>query len=447
MRRLRFPHPLVLLVIFALLAAVASYVVPAGEYQRRDDLVTGRAVVVGGTYHRVEPQPVAPFDAVVAIPRGAVDAASVIFLVFLVGGAFAVVEKTGALTFGVNWLVHRLQDREAVVIPIACLAFGAGGALMQMSEELLAFVPVMLLLTRRLGYNAVVGVAISMGAATVAAAFSPIDPFMVGIAQKVSGVPLLSGSAFRLVFLGLAMLFWIVATMRYAHRIKITPEAVEITAGQHLDWRHALILATVVATFVVFVIGVMRFGWDFDHLSALFFLMGVTAGLLGGLRLNGTAEAFVEGFRSMAFAALIIGFARAIYIVLEQGRIVDTMVHALFLPIADVPPTLSALGMMIAHALIHLPVPSSSGHAVLTLPVLVPVSDLIGLARQVTVLAYQYGIGVVDLIIPTNGALMAMLAAMGVPYGEWLRFLSWRLVALFGLGMIAVVIAVAIGLR
>ena len=215
----------------------------------------------------------------------------------------------------------------------------------------------------------------------------------------------------------------------------------------HLDVRHAFILATVVATFVMFVIGVMRFGWDFDHLSALFFIMGVVAGLLGGLRLNGTADAFVEGFRSMAFAALVIGFARAIYIVLAQGRIIDTLVYALFLPIADLPPTLSALGMMVAHALIHLPVPSSSGQAVLTMPVLVPVSDLIGLARQVTVLAYQYGIGTVDLIIPTNGALMAMLAAMGVPFGEWLRFVSWRLAALFLLGMIAVVVAIAVGVR
>ena len=447
MRRLPFPHPLVLLVIFGLLAAAASYIVPAGEYERRDDPVTGRRVVVGGTYHPVAAQPVRPFDAVVAIPRGAVDAASVIFLVFLVGGAFAVVERTGALTFAVNWLVHRLQNREAVVIPIACIAFGAGGALMQMSEELLAFVPVMLLLTRRLGYNALVGVAISMGAATVAAAFSPIDPFMVGIAQKVSGVALLSGSAFRLVFLALAMLFWIFTTMHYARRIKTTSQAAEIAMGEHLDVRHALILATVIATFVMFVIGVMRFGWDFDQLSALFFIMGVATGLLGGLRLNGTADAFVEGFRNMAFAALIIGFARAIYIVLEQGRIVDTIVHALFLPISDLPPTLSALGMMFAHAIIHLPVPSSSGQAVLTLPVLVPVSDLIGLSRQVTVLAYQYGIGVVDLIIPTNGALMAMLAAMGVPYGEWLKFFAWRGVALFGLGMIAVVIAIAIALQ
>lgn len=454
----RFPHPFVLLVSFALLAAVASYIVPAGAYDRRDDPVTGRQVVVGGTYHRVEAQPVKPFDVFVAIPRGAVDAASVIFLVFLVGGAFAVVEKTGALNWGVNWLVHRLERREAIVIPLASLAFGAGGALMQMSEELLAFVPVMLLLTRRLGYNAVVGVAISMGAATVAAAFSPIDPFMVGIAQKVAGLPLLSGSAFRLVLLAIAMLFWIVATMHYARHggalnSKLLADSDTQTAretaleGGRLDVRHALILATVVATFVMFVVGVMRFGWDFDHLSALFFIMGVIAGLLGGLRLNGTAEAFVEGFRNMAYAALLIGFARAIYLVLEQGRIVDTLVYAMFQPIADLPPTLSALGMMIAHAIIHLPVPSSSGQAVLTLPVLVPVSDLIGLARQVTVLAYQYGIGVVDLVIPTNGALMAMLAAMGVPYGEWLRFLSWRIAVLFGLGMVAVIVAVAIGVQ
>ncbi len=447
MRRLSFPHPLVLLVIFALLAAAASYVVPAGEYQRRDDPVTGREVVVSGTYHAVEPAPVSPFEAVVAIPKGAADAASVIFLVFLVGGAFAVVEKTGALTFAVNWLVQRLQNREIVVVPVASIAFGAGGALMQMSEELIAFVPVLLLLTRRLGYNPLVGVAISMGAATIAACFSPIDPFMVGIAQKVAGVPLLSGSAYRMIFLAIAMTYWIIATMRYAGRTRITPEAYELDLHDKLDPRMAVILALVLATFVMFVVGVMRFGWGFDELSGLFFVMGVTAGLVGRLRLNGTADAFVEGFRSMAFAVLLIGFARAIYLVLEQGHIVDTIVHALFLPIADLPPALSAIGMMIAHGLIHLPVPSSSGHAVLTMPILIPVSDLIGLSRQVAILAYQYGIGLVDLIIPTNGALMAMLAAMGVPYGEWLKFFGGRFLPLFVLSTAAIIIAVAIGLQ
>jgi uncharacterized ion transporter superfamily protein YfcC len=446
MRRPRFPHPLVLLVIFAFIAALASYLVPAGEYERRDDPVTGRKVVVSGTYHAVEAQPVSPFDAVVAIPRGAADAASVIFLVFLVGGAFAVVEKTGALTWAVNWLVHRLQNREAIVIPIASLAFGAGGALMQMSEELLAFVPVMLLLTRRLGYNPLVGVAISMGAATIAAAFSPIDPFMVGIGQKVAGLPLLSGSAFRMVFLAIAMAFWIVSVMHYAKGHRIPRDVADVGTG-HLDTRMAVVLVIVLLTFTMFVVGVMRYEWGFDQLSAIFFVMGVLAGLIGGLRLNGTAEAFVEGFRNMAFAALLIGFARAIYLVLQDGRIVDTLVHSMFLPIADLPPTFSAIGMMLGHAALHIPVPSSSGHAVLTIPILTPVSDLIGLSRQVTVLSYQYGIGVIDAAMPTNGALMAMLAAMGVPYVQWLRFFLWRFVALFALGIVAVVVAIAIGLQ
>lgn len=204
MRR-RFPHPLVLLVIFTFIAAIASWIIPAGEFQRRDDEVTGRSVVVAGTYHEVEPAPVNGFKALVAIPKGAADAASVIFFVFLIGGAFAVVEKTGALTAAVNWLVVKLENREALVIPIVSLAFAAAGALEHMSEELLAFVPVLLLLTRRLGYTPLVAVAMSLGAAAIGAAFSPIDPFMVGIAQKVAGLPLLSGGVFRLVFLAIAM--------------------------------------------------------------------------------------------------------------------------------------------------------------------------------------------------------------------------------------------------
>ena len=445
--RVRFPHPLVLLVGFALVAAIASWVLPAGQYQRRSDEATGREVVVGGTYQRVAAQPVGPFEAMVAIPRGAVEAASVIFFVFLVGGAFAVVEKTGTLTRAVNWLVHRLANREALVIPLACIAFGTAGALMQMAEELLAFVPVLLLLTRRLGYNPMTAVAMSMGASAVGAAFSPIDPFMAGIAQQVAGLPLLSGGGFRMIFLVLALAFWIIATMRYAERTRSAPELAGETDAETLDAARAGVLLLVLATFVLFVIGVLRLGWGFDELAALFFVMGVAAGLLGGLRLNGTAEAFVDGFRTMAFAALIIGFARAIYVILEQGRIIDTIVHGLFVPIEGLPPALSAIGMMAAQTLIHFPVPSTSGQAVLTLPVLIPLSDLIGLSRQVAVLAYQYGAGLCELITPTNGALMAMLAATGIPYGEWLRFFAPRYLVLALIGIVAMLIAIAVGLQ
>jgi uncharacterized ion transporter superfamily protein YfcC len=169
--------------------------------------------------------------------------------------------------------------------------------------------------------------------------------------------------------------------------------------------------------------------------------MGVVAGLLGGLRVSGTAEAFAEGLKSMAFAALLIGFARGIYVVLDEGKVVDTVVHGLFTPIADLPVAVSALAMMAAQTLIHIPVPSTSGQAVLTLPLLVPLSDLIGLSRQVTVLAYQYGAGLCELITPTNGALMAMLAASGVRFEEWLKFAG----VLFGVLLVLAALAIGVG--
>jgi uncharacterized ion transporter superfamily protein YfcC len=447
--RFRFPHPLILLVLCVLVAAVLTWLLPAGAYERREDPVAERQVVVAGTYRPVPPSPVGPFEALVAIPKGMSDAASVIFYVFLVGGAFAVVERTGALGQLVNWLAARLAGQGIWVIPIVGFAFGWGGILIQMQEELIAFVPVLLLLSRRLGFNALTAVAMSLGAAAVGAAFSPINPFQVGIAQKVAGLRLLSGWEFRSVILAAAWLIWIGGTMRFAGRSRVTPESPGPAASPRASagWRQAVVLGIVLVTFAAFVLGVTRYGWDFEQLAALFFLMGVAAGLVGGLGVGGTAEGYVEGFRSMAFAGLLIGFARGIYIVLDEGHIVDTVVHGLFTPIASLPTTLSALGMMAVQAMVHLPVPSTSGQAVLTMPLLVPLSDLIGLSRQVTVLAYQYGAGLCELVTPTNGALMAMLAASGVRYEEWLRFLLPVIGALAALAAAAIAVAVAVGLQ
>jgi uncharacterized ion transporter superfamily protein YfcC len=444
----RFPHPLALLVACILIAAALSWVVPAGEYQRVEDKATGRNVVVAGTYAPVEATPVGPFQALVAIARGMIEASSVIFYVFQVGGAFAVVERTGALTRLVNSLVTMLSGRDLLVIPVAGLAFATGGVLIQMQEELIAFVPVLLLLTSRLGFSPLTAVAMSVGASAVGASFSFINPFQVGIAQKVAEVELLSGWQFRVAFLIPALAIWIGATMLYARRTRgpVAGRGTVEEVGPVAGWRHGAILMTVLASFVVFVVGVMRYHWDFDQLSAVFFIMGVLAGLLGGLRVNGTADAFAEGLRSTALAALLIGFARGIYVVMEEGRIVDTIVHGLFTPIAELPVTVSAIAMMASHTLIHVPVPSTSGHAVLTLPLLVPLSDLIGLSRQVTVLAYQYGAGICELITPTNGALMAMLAATGVQFDQWIRFAAPALALLFALAVAAIGTAVAVGL-
>jgi uncharacterized ion transporter superfamily protein YfcC len=182
-------------------------------------------------------------------------------------------------------------------------------------------------------------------------------------------------------------------------------------------------------------------------MAAVFFVMGIAAGIIGKLGLDGTAEAFVEGFQSMAFAALLIGFARAIYVILSDGNVVDTLVSGLFAPLAHLPVTLSAFGMMAGQTLLHFPVPSVSGQAVLTLPILVPLADLLGLSRQVVVLAYQYGAGLCELLTPTNGALMAILGAAGVRYEAWLRFALPLYLGLAALGIAALAAGVAIGLR
>jgi uncharacterized ion transporter superfamily protein YfcC len=446
-RRAAFPHPLTLLTACILAAAVASYVLPAGQYDRRNDPITGRAVVVPGTYHHVERTPVGPFQALVAIPKGLAAAGSVVFLVFLIGGAFTVVDETGALRQAVTWLVRRLQRRETLVIPIVSLTFATGGALENMSEEIIALVPVLLLVTQRLGFDAVTAVAISIGAAGVGAAFSPINPFQVQIAQKLAGIPLLSGSAFRLCVLTLALAGWIWGTWRHAVRTRVIAAegpSDDTSSDTALEVRGSIVLLLVIATFAIFIYGIMQLGWDFDQMSALFFAMGVLAGLVGGLGAGGTAQAFVTGFTSMAYAAMLIGFARAIFVVLDEGRIIDTIVHALVAPLQSLPVVLSALGMLIVQAAVHGPVPSVSGQAVLTMPVLVPMSDLIGLSRQVVVLAFQYGAGLMELLTPTNGALMAVTAAAGVKYGDWLKFAVPLFAALLALSAAALVVAIAL---
>lgn len=462
MRKLRFPHPLTLLLGFILLAMALSWVLPAGEYARRDDPVTGRSIVVPGTYHAVPAQPVGFFQALVDIPKGMIDAADVIFLVFLVGAAFTVVDQTGVLRRAVDALVRALEGRTWIVIPVISLLTATGGALIHMQEEFIAMVPVLLVLTRRIGYDAVVAVAVSVGAAAVGAAFSPIDPFMVGIAQKLAQLPLGSATGYRMIFFPLALAIWIGGTLRYAARTRVEPGSAaagpaepgalelgeaELAAHGRLHARDAIVLLLVLATFAIYVYGILNLEWGFNEMSALFFAMGAIAGLIGGLGVGGTVDGYVRGFREMAFAGLLIGFARAIYVVLQDGRIIDTIVSGLVTPVAALPVTASALAMMVVQALIHVPVPSVSGQAVLTMPVLIPASDLLGLSRQVTVLAYQYGAGITELLAPTNGALMAVLIAAGVRFDRWLKFAIPLLALLFLLGAIAVVVGIAIGLR
>ncbi len=445
---MKLPHPLTLLVGCVVIAAALSHVLPAGRFERRDDPATQRKVVVAETYHRVAPHPLGPFETVVAIPDGLIDAAGVIVFIFLVGGAFAVVEKTGALHDGIDWLVRRLGKQGMVAIPIVCVAFAAGGAFENMQEEIIALVPALLMLTQRLGLDAMTAAEMSVGAAAVGSAFSPVNPFQVLIAQKVAGIPQLSGGTYRIVVLAIALLLWILGTMRHARHTRVAMEDVTLRPTSHeFGTRGKSVLAVVLASFAIFVYGVAQLHWDFNQEAALFFAMGCVVGLIGGLGLSGTSDAFVDGFRSMAYAALLVGFARAISVAMEQGLVIDTVVNGLAASLAGLPVALAALGMMLAQAAIHVPVPSVSGQAVLTMPVFAPLADLLHMSRQVSVLAYQYGAGMCELLTPTNGGLLAVLAAAGIRYDQWIRA-AWRMILVVVLtGAAAVVLAVALHLR
>ena len=446
--KLRVPHPLALLTACVLLAALASYILPAGQFERVDDPVTGRTLVVPGTYETVDPDPVNLFEAIVALPVGMADAASVIFLVFLIGGSFTVVDETGALRRAVPSLIRSLRGRDLLVVPVVSVFFAMGGVVQNMQEEIIPLIPVLMILVARMGFTPLVAVAMSAGAAFVGSAFSPINPFQVQIAQQAAQVEPLSGGGFRVVFLVLALVLWIGATMRYASATRGAAQGTTDTDfGDTLTARDRVVLSMVGGTFVIMVVGLREWGWDFDQMSAAFFIMGVLVGLVSRMGVGGTAEAYARGFREMAYAALLIGFARAISTVLEQGLIIDTIVNGMFAPLENLPKLASALGMIVGQALIHVPVPSVSGQAVLTMPVLVPLADLLGLSRQVIVLAYQYGAGLCDLVTPTNGALMAILGVAGVRYEHWLKFTLPLYAALVALGGVSIAIAIAINLQ
>jgi uncharacterized ion transporter superfamily protein YfcC len=440
-------HPLALLAACVLIAAALTYVVPAGEFERRDDPRINRKVVVAGSYHHVPQTPVSPFQAVVAVPKGIVDAAGVLALVFMAGAALSVVDKTGAMRAGVGWMAIWLRRRETLVIPIACAIFAIGGAAQGMWEELVALTPVLILLARGVGFDGLTAVSMGLGAAGIGSTFSPMNPFGVGIAQRFAELPLLSGWEFRVAVLVPAVAMWAWATIRHARRTRTAADTSGALPVDAFTRRHALVLVATVTGFAAFVFGVIRLEWGFEEMAAVFLLMGLVAGLIGGLSIAGTFEALSEGFATMTFAAILIGVARGVFVVLDEGKIVDTIINALVAPLAQLPLTLYAMGISVVQTILAVPVPSSSGRVSLTMPILVPLSDLLGLSRQVTVTATQFGPGVLNQFLPTDGTLMAVLAIAGVRFEQWLKFCLPICAILFVYALAAVALAATLNLQ
>ena len=418
---MKLPHPLLLLLAGVGVAAILTWTLPAGEYDRRDDPATGRRVVVAGTYHRVAPAPVGPFAAVVAIPRGFVEAADVIAVVLFVGAAWIVIDRIGTLGRLIAALVARFRGRGLIAIPVISLFFATMGALENMQEEIIPLVPALLVLGRGLGVDAVTVVAMSTGAAAIGSAFGPTNPFQAGIAMKLAQLPPMSGGSLRWTMFAVAFILWVGSTMWWAAQRRTAPSS-EFEMQSSATGKDFLILLIAISPIAAYVYGSVALGWGFNELSAGFLIAGSLAGLLGGLGVAGTTTAYLEGMQVLVPAALLIGVARSLSLVLTDGHVTDTILNGLATPLSRAPAATAALLMIPFHAIIHVAVPSVSGQAVLTMPILVPLSDLLGISRQVTVLAYQTGAGLTELLTPTNGGLMAVLLAAGVPFPRWIRF-------------------------
>jgi uncharacterized ion transporter superfamily protein YfcC len=419
--RVRLPHPFVLLLGGIALAVVLTWILPAGTYQRRLDSA-GHERVVAGTYARVPAVPVGLIGAITAAPRGIVAGADVVLTVLFVGGAIALVDRTGALARLVAALVRRLRQ-PYVVVALVCCGFAIMGALENIYEEIVAMVPVLVVLSRGLGFGPLTALGMSLGAAVVGSAFGPTNPFQTGLALRFADLPGMSQPALRFALFPSAVVLWIgwtfvAASADRSRQATATPSG-EVAQATRRD---LALLALVLLPFVPYAVGVVRWGWGFDELSGLFLLAGFAIGLVSGRSLWASATGFLQAMEALLAPALYVGTARGISVVLTEGKVLDTIVYSLAAPLARVPGLLAAWLMVPVHAVLHVPVPSVSGQAALTIPIMAPLADLMGVSRDAAVIAYQTGAGLMDLITPTNGALLAMLVAADISYARWLRF-------------------------
>ena len=451
------PHTYVILLAVVLIMAVCTYVIPAGQYERVEDPNTGRMVVNPDNFQLVEQNPTKFFDLFKAIPEGMNDAADVIFFIFCTGGAFEIMLATGAIDRGIGALAKKSAGKEKLLIPVCILIFSLGGATFGMSEESIVFVPIGIALARAIGYDALVGM--SMIALGCAVGFNSawMNPFTVGVAQGIAELPTFSGIEMRL---AIHVVFFIATSayiMRYAAKVKKDPsksivadlEAKAKEEGNQLDLdnlqamsgRDKLVLLIFVAGMILLMYGVFTYGWYFTEISALFVGMGIACGFAGGKGPSEIAGDFVRGAKGIAFGALVVGVARAILVIMENGVIIDSIVHGLAGVISIFPRSICAVGMFLVQAVINFFIPSGSGQAAATMPIMVPLADVLGLTRQTAVMCFQFGDGFTNSIIPTSSTLMANLGTAGITYDKWVKYITPLMLIWFALGICFVVLA------
>ncbi|RUR33813.1 YfcC family protein [Vreelandella nanhaiensis] len=448
----RVPDIYVVLFIFIAIAAIATHFVPAGQFERVPG-PAGRITIDPTSFQFVDATPAGFTDFMLAIPNGLISAGEVVFFTFMIGGMFMVLRRTGIIEIGVDKLTRRFANQSLLMVPVLMTVFALIATVIGTQELALVYVPVILPLMIALRFDSVTAAAVALCATTAGFATGLLNPINTGLAQQLSGLPLYSGLGLRalafIAILGAAIFF----VMRYAHKVHQNPalslmqndeaEADKRSSYQHSVSESALMANTrqkfaAAATFIFFAVlvyGVLRQGWFMLEMAGLFIIMGVVVGLIAGLTTDDICEGFNKGFRDVLVGAMIAGVARGVAVILEQGQIMDTLVYGLGNLVGELPTILSAIGMYFAQLLFNFVIPSGSGQALVTMPIMAPLSDIIGVTRQTAVLAFQLGDGMGNILYPTSGYFMATLALAGVSWQKWVKFFFplfcvWVLIAL-----------------
>ena len=452
--KLKMPHTFVLLFVLAIIAGLLTYVIPAGSYDRVE--VSGRQLVDAATYHTVDPAPATLFQVLKAFPKGLEQAAAIVFFIFIVGGSFYVVQKSGAIDAGIAAAVRKTSSRGILIIPLLSIVFAFGGGIYGMAEECLPFIPALVILCISLGYDSLTGAAIALAATCAGFTGAFLNPFTVGVAQGIAELPLMSGLWYRVIVFAFMVTITITYIIVYCYRIKKNPEKspmYEIDKKRELKvdlsntiftGTHKIILLVVLATFGLLVFGVLKYGWYIQEISGLFFGMAILVGIISRRGLNQLAEDFLEGCALLAYGALVVGLARGILVIFTDANVIDTIIYGMATAIQGLPTVITSLGIYITQIIISAIVPSGSGMAALTMPVLTPLADIVGVTRQTTVLAYQFADGFTNVLTPLSGYFMAGLALAGIPYQKWIKWILPLAIIWWVAGGIFVVIADAI---
>lgn len=438
----RVPHTFVILFGIIILLGIATYFIPAGQYDTAVD-ESGRDLVVNGTYHSVESAPANPFDVFTSILSGMTDGAEIIFFLLIIGGSLGVLNATGAIDRLLQLILTKFAGKELWIIPILLGFFSLSGATFGMSEEAIPYLLIILPILLKIGFDRILIVALPLVGTAVGWAGAFTNPFNIGIAQQIAGLPIFSGMAVRI---GLFIVLYLAAAIYftlYGARILKDPSRSLIGIGpaddsfasptstdNPLTTRDIVILWVFIATIVAVPVGIIAFGWFITEMSALFVIMALVVAIIAKMNYNTVADSFTKGCQDLLVAALSVGLAYSGISLLENAHVIDTIIYGLSTAVGTLSSNWAAVGMAGAQSAINFIVTSGSGQAALTMPIMAPLADLVDVSRQTAVLAYQFGDGISNGFTPTNGAMMAGLAIGGVSWFKWVRFL-WPLMVIF----------------